>query len=164
MRKRLMFSPFHFEVFCILVCAGLVHASVCTPKKGISISPLNFSQNGHSVQKPKNGLSPFHLVVFSQFCAGSVPTVLARKKLRPSHFTTLCFARTVSLFLLGYLIPLCHHFLLICSYNRALSFQLGDVSTESSIPFGKFWQPSIGGETNMPFCLTTVQLDIGLKL
>ena len=92
MRKRWMFSPCHFEVFCILVCAGLVHASVCTPKKGISISPLNFSQNGHSVQKQKNRLSPFHLVVFSQTLCWLCPHCACAQKnwAVPFHYLVLC--------------------------------------------------------------------------
>ena len=31
--QKWMFSPFHFEVFCILLCAGLVHAVFVHHKK-----------------------------------------------------------------------------------------------------------------------------------
>ena len=116
----------------------------------------------------EKGLSSFTAVCFARTvslfkvsCA-HIATLIAR---------TTCCARTVSLFKKKHCLcankwAVPFHYLVFCTnsfpvligiyslyatmslsdalMHRALSFQLGDVSTESSIPYDKFGQPSMG--------------------
>ena len=92
----------------------------------------------------KNGLSPFHLVVFSQTLCWLCPHCACAQKNWAVPFHYLVFCMNSFPVLTGIFHPFTPPFpshLLLCI---ALSFQLGDVSTKSSIPFGKFWQLSMG--------------------
>ena len=107
------------------------HAVFVHQKMECSISSQGISQYVHFV--PKKWVSPFHLVVFYTVpMCWHCPHCACAQKNGLSHFTTLCFARTVFLCSLGRLsiLSTCH------AYDPAWSPQLflGEEFTERSIP------------------------------